>query len=73
VFRIDVAKVDRDVAHVTMAMNVCSKCIFQIFHMDAVKVDRDIAYAASILEACCKHFDMDVAYVSHILCCKSMF
>ena len=35
--------------------------------MDAVKVDRDIAYAASILEACCKHFDLDVAYVSHML------
>jgi hypothetical protein len=28
----DVAKVDRNVAHVAMAMHVCFKCIPQMFH-----------------------------------------
>jgi hypothetical protein len=32
-FRISVAKVDRNVAHVTMAIHVCFKCMFQIFHL----------------------------------------
>ena len=30
---IDVAKVDRDVAHVVMAIHICFKCMFQKFHM----------------------------------------
>jgi hypothetical protein len=29
----DVIKVDRDVAHVAIAMHVCLKCTFQMFHM----------------------------------------
>ena len=33
VFYIDVAKVDRNVAHVAMAIHVCSKCLFKIFHL----------------------------------------
>jgi hypothetical protein len=54
VFHIDVATVDRDVAHVAMAIHVCFKCMFQIFHLfrrimqvfhrDIAKVDLDIAY-----------------------------
>jgi hypothetical protein len=31
VLYIDVAKVDRDVAHVVMAVHVCFKCMFQCF------------------------------------------
>jgi hypothetical protein len=33
VLYIDVAKVDRDVVHVVMAIHVCFKCMFQIFHL----------------------------------------
>jgi hypothetical protein len=29
----DVAKVDRDVAHVAMAMHICFECMFQMFHL----------------------------------------
>ena len=29
----DVAKVDQDVAHVAMAIHVCFKCMFQKFHL----------------------------------------
>jgi hypothetical protein len=29
----NVAKVDRDVAYVAMAMHVCFKCMFQIFYL----------------------------------------
>jgi hypothetical protein len=30
---IDVAKVDRDVAHVVIAIHVCFKCVLQMFHL----------------------------------------
>jgi hypothetical protein len=33
VFHIDVAKVDRDVAHISMAIHICCKRMFQIFHL----------------------------------------
>jgi len=33
VFYIDVAKIDRDVAHVAMTIHVCFKCMFQMFHL----------------------------------------
>jgi uncharacterized membrane protein len=33
VFRISVAKVDRDVAHIAMAMHQCFKCMFQMFDL----------------------------------------
>ena len=32
VLYIDVAKVDRDIAHFVMAIHVCFKCMFQMFH-----------------------------------------
>jgi hypothetical protein len=57
--------------------------MLQVFHVDITKVDRDVAYVASVSEACCKHlfkmfhlffrrmfasiFNLDVAYVSHML------
>ena len=43
----DVAKVDRDVAHVVMAIHVCFKCMFQIFLQFQT-------YVASVLSRCCK-------------------
>jgi hypothetical protein len=33
VFHFDVAKVDRDVAHIAMAIHVCCKCMFQMFYL----------------------------------------
>jgi hypothetical protein len=33
VFYIDVAKVDRDVAHIPMVIHVCFKCMFQMFYL----------------------------------------
>jgi hypothetical protein len=33
VFRIDVAKVDRDIAYVAMAIHICCKRLFQMFHL----------------------------------------
>jgi hypothetical protein len=33
VFHMDVAKVDRDVAHGAMDIHVCCKCMFQMFHL----------------------------------------
>jgi hypothetical protein len=55
VLYIDVAKVDQDVAHVVMAIHVCSKyfiCsrrMLQVFYLDVAKIDLYFAYT------CCKH------------------
>jgi hypothetical protein len=32
-FHTDVAKVDRDVAHIAMVVHVCCKHLFSIFHL----------------------------------------
>ena len=58
-FHMDVAKIDRDVAHVAMVVHICCKRPFQMFHL-------------LFSDVCCKFAYLDVAYVSHI-CCKSMF
>jgi hypothetical protein len=54
VLYIDVAKVDRDVAHVVVAIHVCfkyficSRRMLQVFYLVVAKVDLDVY-------ACCKH------------------
>ena len=47
VFHTDVAKVDRDAAHVVIAIHVCFKYMFQMFHL----FQRNVA---SVLSRCCK-------------------
>jgi hypothetical protein len=47
VLYIDVAKVDRDVVHVVMAIHVCFKLMFQMFHIFQT-------YVANVLSGCCK-------------------
>jgi hypothetical protein len=67
VFYIDVAKVDRDVAHVAMVFSsvcpncfICFRCMLQVFHLDVTKVDLDVAYICMLQ-----------AYVSNVsyICC----
>ena len=62
VFRMDVAKVDWDVASVSEACCECFRGMLQAF------VQNDL----SVSDICCKCFYLDVAHVSHI-CCNSMF
>jgi hypothetical protein len=57
VFYIDVAKVDRDVAHVAMVFSslcpkyfICFKCMLQVFHLDVAKLDLDVAYTCMLQE-----------------------
>jgi hypothetical protein len=38
VFYIGVAKIDRDVAHVAVAIHICFKCMFQLFHLSRTYV-----------------------------------
>jgi hypothetical protein len=57
VFHADVAKVDRDVAHVAIVVHVCCKLLFAPFHLFFFPNVR------------CKCVYLDVAYVLHI-CCK---
>jgi hypothetical protein len=47
VFYIDVANIDRDVAHFAMAIHVCFKHMFQMFHMFQT-------YVTSVSSECCK-------------------
>jgi hypothetical protein len=54
--RMDIAKVDRDVAYVAMVVHLCCKLLSPMFHLFFQ------TYIASM-------FHLDVAYVSHI-CCK---
>ena len=49
-FNLDVAKVDRNVAHVAMATDVYFKCIFRIFHL---------FFQTYVLQV----FHLDVAYI----------
>jgi hypothetical protein len=68
VLYINVVKVDRDIAHVVMAIHVCFKCMFQIFiyskrmlqvfYLDVTKVDLDVAYTCML-----------PAYVSSVFRC----
>jgi hypothetical protein len=64
IFHMDVAKVDRDVAYVTMAIHVGCKRLFQIFYLFF------IGMLQVCLSACCICFThmllvfyLDVAYV----------
>jgi hypothetical protein len=50
VFHTDVAKVDRDVAHVAMVVHTCCKLLVSMFHL-------------CFPEVCCKCVYLDVAYV----------
>jgi hypothetical protein len=70
VFYINVAKEDRDVAHVAMVFSsVCPKYfilfrrILQVFHLDVAKVDPDIAYTC-MLQAYVSSVS-DVSYVCY--------
>ena len=58
-FHMDVAKIDRDVAHVAMVVHISLQ----------VSVPN---VSSAFLDVCCKCAYLDVANVSHI-CCKSMF
>jgi hypothetical protein len=55
VFYLDVVKIDRDVAHIAMAIHICFKCIFQMF---------DLYFS----DVHCKCFHLDIGYVSHVFC-----
>jgi hypothetical protein len=50
VFYTDVAKVDRNVAHVSMTVHICCKLLFSIFHLFFSNV-------------CCKRVYLDIVYV----------
>jgi hypothetical protein len=69
VFRMDVAKVDPNVAHVVMAIHVCCKSLLKMFHLFQT-------YVASVITACCIcckcMFHLFSEYVAIISseCCK---
>jgi hypothetical protein len=62
-FRMDVAKVDRDVAHVAMVVHIYCKCMFQMFNLFFIRtLEVSIRYCicfTRILQV----FYLDIAYV----------
>jgi hypothetical protein len=54
VLYIDVAKVDRDIAHVVMVIHVCFKCficsrrLLQVFYLNVAKVVLDVVYTCML-------------------------
>jgi hypothetical protein len=69
VFHMDVAKIDRNVVYVAMAIHVCCKRLFQIFHMFFRRMLQVCLFVCCI---CFIHmlrvFYPDVAYVLYICC-----
>jgi hypothetical protein len=66
VLYIDVTKVDRNVAHVLMAIHVCFKCMFQMFHLFQM-------YVASVLSRCCKNISECCIYMHVASICFKCF
>ena len=56
VFYMDVAKVDLAVAHVTMAIHVCCKSLFEMFCLFKT-------YVASVISGCCIYVAMTMLQV----------
>jgi hypothetical protein len=52
-FHTDIAKVDQNVTHIAMVVDVCCKLLFLMFYLFFPNV-------------CCKCIYLDIAYVSHI-------
>jgi hypothetical protein len=63
---VDVAKVDRDVAHVVMAIHVCFKCISKMFHLFHMNV-------AIGLFGCCKNGSRYYIYMHVASICFKYF
>ena len=62
VFHLYAAKVDRNVAHVEVAIHVCFKCMFQMFHLVFQ------TYVCKCSSRCCISFHTYVASVSSGCC-----
>jgi len=65
-FRMDVAKVDRDVAYVVMVVHICCKLLFSMFHLFFFKHMLQV-----YLFGCCICFTRVTIVVSG--CCISVF
>jgi hypothetical protein len=59
-FHIDVAKADRDVAHIASVSEACCNSLLKMFYMFQT-------YVVSVLSGCC------ICYNGYVLCCKCMF
>jgi hypothetical protein len=74
---VDVAKVDRDVAYVAMAIHVCSKCVFKCFSISSGcciccsgytrMLQVSVPNISPVSDVCCKCFYLNVAYVTVVI------
>jgi hypothetical protein len=74
VLHMDIGKVDRDVAHIAIAIHVCCKRLFKVYHL----FFRRITYVVSVLFGCCICFHTNVASVCskcfiHFTCMLQVF
>jgi hypothetical protein len=71
----DVAKGDRDVAHVVMAIHVCFKCISQMFHLFHMNVAIGLSECCKSGSGCCIYMHVasicfNCFHVFHTYVCK---
>jgi hypothetical protein len=71
VFYIDIAKVDRDVAHVAMAIHVSFKCMFQMFYLFQTYLASVSSRYCKSRSGCCIY--MQVFQVFSYICCKRFY
>jgi hypothetical protein len=71
VFNLDVAKVDRDVAHVAMVIHVCCKCMFQILQLFSNACASVCFKCSSSFKRMLQIFYLDVVYDASI--CSECF
>jgi hypothetical protein len=66
-FYTDVAKVDRDIAHVAIVIHVCCKLLLSMFHLFFSDVCCKCVYldVAYVFTCMIQMFYLDVAYVYH--------
>jgi hypothetical protein len=72
---IDVAKVDRDVTHVVMAIHICFKCMFQMFHLLQTNVASVSSGCYKSRSGCCIYIHVvsiffECFYVFHMYVCE---
>ena len=72
-FHTDVAKVDRDVAHVAMVVHVCCKLLFLMFHLFFSNICCTCVYldVAYVFTHMMQVFYLDIAYVYNSFKCLS--
>jgi hypothetical protein len=73
VLYIDVAKVDRDVAHVVMAIHVCFKCMLQRFQLFQTYIVSVLSRCYKSRSGCCIYVHVPSIFFKYFICMLQVF